>query len=90
MFAVERLTHFDFLSAEYHQLFDHSTATLFQNPVWLDSFYSTLVPTVGAEPLVVTVRTDDDGRLLAVLPLVRTGRGLTAGRTTRSGRSGSS
>lgn len=61
---------FDFLSAEYIDLFNASKATMFQSPQWLADLYNTLVPHLDASPVVITVR-DSDGTLMMVLPLVR-------------------
>jgi len=66
---------FDFRSDEYAELFSHSHATAFQSPLWLDRLYARLVPHVGAQPLVITVRSRADGRLAMVLPLLRQRRG---------------
>jgi CelD/BcsL family acetyltransferase involved in cellulose biosynthesis len=75
VFLVQAEHSFDFLSAEYAELFSRSHATAFQNPLWLDRIYARLVPHVGAQPLVVTVRARADGRLVMVLPLLRQRRG---------------
>lgn len=64
-------TAFDFLSAEYEALFAQSDATIFQSPFWLDAFYRNLVPSLGAEPVIVTLRDRDTQELLLVLPFVR-------------------
>jgi CelD/BcsL family acetyltransferase involved in cellulose biosynthesis len=60
---------FDFLSAEYAQLFAYSQATAFQHPLWLDALYRKLAPALSAKPLIVTVRRH--GRLIMLLPLLR-------------------
>jgi CelD/BcsL family acetyltransferase involved in cellulose biosynthesis len=75
MWVVERCDGFDFLGAEYRELYERSSTTLFQHPVWLHHLYVGLAPQLKAKPVVVTVRADTDGRLVAVLPLVRR-RGL--------------
>ena len=75
MFLVQAEHSFDFLSAEYAELFSRSHATAFQSPLWLDRLYTRLVPHVGAQPLIVTVRARADGRLVMVLPLLRQRRG---------------
>ena len=75
MFLVQAEHSFDFLSAEYAELFSRSHATAFQSPMWLDRLYARLVPHVGAHPLIVTVRARADGRLVMVLPLLRQRRG---------------
>jgi CelD/BcsL family acetyltransferase involved in cellulose biosynthesis len=66
---------FDFLSAEYAELFAGSAATAFQHPVWLDRLYARLVVPAGAQPLVVVVRRRATGALAMVLPLLRIRRG---------------
>ncbi|MBR0870346.1 GNAT family N-acetyltransferase [Bradyrhizobium tropiciagri] len=66
---------FDFLSAEYAELFNGSDATAFQHPLWLDSVYRKLAPAMAAKPLVVVARHRAGGKLAAVLPLVRVRRG---------------
>jgi len=65
--AVEPL--FNFLSAEYAELFEGARATAFQHPRWLDAIYRKLLPRLHATSLVITVRRDS--RLAMVLPLVR-------------------
>jgi CelD/BcsL family acetyltransferase involved in cellulose biosynthesis len=62
---------FDFLSEEYRSLFESAQATPFQHPLWLDRLYRGLAPSLGGEPLIVTVRNDRTGRLEMVLPLIR-------------------
>lgn len=71
MFTVAVTSGFDFLSEEYAVLFAESDATAFQHPIWLDGIYRNLVPKLNAVPLIVTVRSATDGRLVMVLPLVR-------------------
>jgi CelD/BcsL family acetyltransferase involved in cellulose biosynthesis len=75
VFVVQAHDAFDFLSDEYAELFLHSQATAFQHPVWLDRLYARLAPHVGAQPLIITVRSRADGRLAMVLPLLRRRRG---------------
>ena len=62
---------FDFLSQEYELLFDDAGASAFQHPVWLQWFYRSLVPAVGAEPAVLVGRWSRDGRLAMLVPLIR-------------------
>jgi CelD/BcsL family acetyltransferase involved in cellulose biosynthesis len=71
--AVE--CNFDFRSPEYRSLHRRSHATAFQAPDWLAGLYRRVVPAFAAEPLIVTMRASDDGRLVLVLPLVRRRRG---------------
>ena len=75
MFLVQAQELFDFLSDEYAELFLRSQATAFQHPLWLDRLYARLAPHVGAQPLIITVRSRSDGRLAMVLPLLRQRRG---------------
>ncbi|MFD1825862.1 MULTISPECIES: GNAT family N-acetyltransferase [Mumia] len=69
MYVVDCSERFDWLSDEYESLYASATATLFQHPNWLNEIYATLAEGMGADPAVVTIRSD--GRLVAVLPLVR-------------------
>lgn len=68
--SVQLENSFDFLSVEYHTLHKASSATVFQAPLWLATFYKTLVDTLSLEPVVVTAR-NQDGLLLGVIPCVR-------------------
>lgn len=70
-FTVDVTPRFDFLSEEYAILFAGSSATAFQHPLWLDAIYHKLVPQLKVDPLIVTVRSAADNRLVMVLPLVR-------------------
>ena len=76
MFQVLVEHAFNFLSLEYVDLFNRARATAFQHPLWLQHLYAMLLNPGTDEPLVVTVRTKADGRLLLVLPLVRRRLGL--------------
>ena len=73
MFDTARCADFDFLSAEYRDLFARSSGTLFQHPLWLHHLYTFLAPAKDAEPVVITVREEETGQLLMVLPLVARG-----------------
>ena len=70
MFDVRVESNFDFLSAEYGNLFASAQASPFQHPLWLSGLYRQLLPALRAEPLVITVRAAD-GRLALVLPLIK-------------------
>jgi len=70
-YVVSREDAFDFLSAEYADLYHRSDATLFQHPTWLDQVYRHRAPATGSTRLVVTVRERVGARLVVVLPLVR-------------------
>jgi CelD/BcsL family acetyltransferase involved in cellulose biosynthesis len=74
--AVDR--DFDFRSAEYRSLHRRSRASAFQAPDWLAGLYRRVTPAFRADPLTVTVRANEDHRLLLVLPLVRRRRGRFA------------
>ena len=71
LFEVRSGPAFDFQSPEYRDLYARANATAFQHPLWLDRVYRRLVPSANVEPVIATVRTLDDSRLVAVLPLVR-------------------
>lgn len=62
---------FDFGSGEYTALFEQSSATAFQNPVWLAAVSELLVPEYGAEMATVTGRDQASGELVLLIPLVR-------------------
>jgi CelD/BcsL family acetyltransferase involved in cellulose biosynthesis len=66
--------HFDFRSAEYLSLHRRSQATAFQDPRWLDALYRNVVPKLKADPFIVVAREAESGRLVLVLPLVRSRR----------------
>ncbi|NVO15330.1 MAG: GNAT family N-acetyltransferase [Rhodoplanes sp.] len=68
--VVDASPEFDFLSAEYRELFDRAAATAFQSPIWLECLFRRLVPGAAVRPLIVTVRERCSRRLVAVLPLV--------------------
>lgn len=78
---------FDFLSAEYGDLFEAAGttgATPFQHAAWLDAFYRTMLAPYGAEKLVVTGRAG--GKLVFLLPLLRRRRsGVTVIEATHLG-----
>lgn len=61
---------FDFLSAEYRDLFARADVTAFQGPLWQAAIHRDLVPALGARQHTVTVRDPVDRILLAVLSLV--------------------
>jgi len=71
LIEVERRDSFDFLSAEYFDLFSRSTATAFQHPLWLQNVCTGLVEPSGARPFIITGRRRHDGRLLFVIPMMR-------------------
>ena len=61
---------FDFLSAEYRDLFARSDITAFQSPLWQAAIHRDLAPALGAIQHTVIVRDPVDRTLLAALPLV--------------------
>jgi CelD/BcsL family acetyltransferase involved in cellulose biosynthesis len=71
VFEVEIENGFEFLSADYADLFARSVATPFQHPIWLDRFYRRLAPALCVEPLIIVVRQRPGGRLVMLLPLIR-------------------
>jgi CelD/BcsL family acetyltransferase involved in cellulose biosynthesis len=70
MLNLSKLSAFDFLSAEYRDLYDRSDATAFQHPAWLSQLYTRLADPAGATPAIVTGRLVEDGRLVLVMPMV--------------------
>ena len=58
------------LADDYAELFADSSASAFAHPIWLQAFFGRLAPARGASPVIIAVR-DGDGRLQAVLPLIR-------------------
>jgi CelD/BcsL family acetyltransferase involved in cellulose biosynthesis len=71
VFDIASENSFDFLSDEYRALFENSRATAFQHPLWLDRVYRRLAPHLDVEPLVISVRWSNNGRLAMILPLIR-------------------
>ncbi len=63
--------YFDFVSPAYRHLFARAGHSPFQHPEWLSAVYSQLGRAAGAQELVITVRSPEDGNLEMVLPLVR-------------------
>lgn len=61
---------FDFSGPEYRALFMASSATAFQHPLWMKHLFSDLAVKRKAEPVIISVH-DENGRLCAILPLVR-------------------
>lgn len=70
-YQVDYHSEFDFLGAEFVELYKNSNATVFQHPYWLHQMYCALIPKVGVTPIIVTVRDRQSGALKLVLPLVR-------------------
>jgi CelD/BcsL family acetyltransferase involved in cellulose biosynthesis len=58
-----------FAEAPYRDLFERSTATAFQHPVWMDGFVRHVAPGRNAAPHLVSVA-DAEGRLVAALALI--------------------
>lgn len=61
---------FDFLSAEYRDLFANSAATVFQSPLWMDRLYQRLAADQKVDPLIIIIRERESGKLAAVLPFI--------------------
>ena len=57
------------LGPDFARLFNASDATAFQHPAWLDTFYRTLAPARGAEPVLVTGHAGPV--LVFLLPMIR-------------------
>lgn len=68
--AVSVQSEFDFSSDEYTKLYDNSDASVFQHPIWLSEFYTSLALEREAQALVVTGRNVSDNSLVFVLPLI--------------------
>jgi CelD/BcsL family acetyltransferase involved in cellulose biosynthesis len=66
--AVEEA--FDFLDDEYRAFFNLHRGTVFQAPVWMDLIHRRLAPNLSAKQHTITVRSSQDGALLAVIPTV--------------------
>lgn len=73
--AFEVLPAFDFMSAEYAELFQRADATAFQHPLWLDRAFRRLTDATNRAPAVLVGRLQSDRRLVFVLPMVRRGPG---------------
>jgi CelD/BcsL family acetyltransferase involved in cellulose biosynthesis len=69
-YSVATENTFDFLSDEYQKLFEQSSATVFQAPFWLTTFYKKLTSESGAQPHIITLR-NSEGVLCFVLPCVK-------------------
>jgi CelD/BcsL family acetyltransferase involved in cellulose biosynthesis len=70
-YRIETSDTYDFLSEDYSALFEHSSATAFQEPLWLQQFYKTLVPGTGAQAVIVKIYLNGSERPSVVIPLVR-------------------
>lgn len=62
---------FDFLSAEYRDLYDRSRATPFQQPTWLAALSEQVKDMAKRDMAVLTIRECASGQLILLLPLVR-------------------
>lgn len=67
--TIERDDNLDFGSPAYAALFESSSATPFQHPIWLANFYKILGSGEGREPVIIK-GTDETGALVFVLPLL--------------------
>jgi len=61
---------FDFRSEAYCALFAVTTGAPFQAPLWQAMIHERLLTALGARQHTMTIRNRDDGRLVAVIPLV--------------------
>lgn len=76
--AIQQECEFNFASNEFRELFNQSSATAFQSPVWLEELYKQLAPNRGAAKVVITGRDNTTGSLKFVLPLItRKLKGIT-------------
>lgn len=71
LFDLSIHSDFDFRSAEFADLFSRSAATVFQHPIWLHNLYNRVVFRFGATPTIITLRSQENGQLVLLLPLVR-------------------
>jgi CelD/BcsL family acetyltransferase involved in cellulose biosynthesis len=71
VFEIILESSYNFLSAEYLELFAGSRASAFQHPLWLDRLYAKLARRLNAEPIVITARRRHNGQLAMLLPLLR-------------------
>src|ERR1044071_4489771 len=62
---------FDLVGTDYLELGQRSRATAFQGARCFSALQHDVAPAAGAEPVTVTVRDANDGRLVLVLPLAR-------------------
>ena len=77
MTKLTATANFNFQSHEYRNLFDGSSATAFQHPVWMTAFYDVLLKDQSVEPLVVVGRSESTGVLEFLIPFVRQAVGET-------------
>lgn len=76
--AVDVESGFDFLSREYRELFDAAGGSAFQAPILQSMLHTRLATRLKATQHTVVVRERDNGKLLAVFPLVlQRSRGIT-------------
>lgn len=69
-YSIELAPGFAFLSDEYSALVDAADAHVYQQPIWLDAFYRVIAPNRGARPHFLVVRSQGDGVLQFVMPLI--------------------
>ena len=70
MSQLEILSDFDFLSAEYEELFKQSDVTAFQHPAWHAAMHKHVQSLPNFTSKTVLIRCPESTKLLAVLPLV--------------------
>ena len=66
--SIQICNRFQFSCEAYKSLLAASSATVFQHPEWLDTFYEILVPYLDAQPRIVVIRADN--LLLGVIPFL--------------------
>ncbi len=67
-FTVQCDLSFDYSGADFAALFERSTATSFQHPIWMKHFTAIVVPSRKAKSIAITIK-DASGALVAVLPM---------------------
>jgi CelD/BcsL family acetyltransferase involved in cellulose biosynthesis len=70
-YRIETTDAYDFLSEHFSTLFDHSNATAFQGPLWLEQFYKTIVPGTGSTPVILKIFLSGSQNPDVIIPLVR-------------------
>lgn len=71
MFTIETTEAFDFCSHDYRELFARSDASAFQHPDWMHAMATQLGPSMPADLLIVTIREEQSGTLVALLPFTK-------------------
>lgn len=67
-FTVQCELSFDYAGADFADLFERSTATSFQHPIWMKHFTAIVVPSRNAKSIAITIK-DASGTLVGVMPM---------------------